>query len=122
MDMRNVFVIGLMGLSTCYMATLLCRHKTRSQRLQNSKLSPKATPEQRALRTILMLMSFFLLMSTFDSIISYSRTILQGNPLPFCFQILVAHSYASVSPLLVLSNEKHITNLLISMYEKVVLR
>ncbi|XP_031236777.1 vomeronasal type-1 receptor 52 [Mastomys coucha] len=117
---RNVFVIVLMGLSTCYMATLLCRHKTRSQRLQNSKLSPKATPEQRALRTILMLMSFFLVTSTFDSIISYSRTIFQGNPLPFCVQILVAHSYASVSPLLILSNEKRITNLLISMYERVV--
>ncbi|XP_021047485.1 vomeronasal type-1 receptor 52 [Mus pahari] len=117
---RNFFIIGLMGLSTCYMATLLCRHKTRARRLQNSNLSPKATPEQRALRTILMLMSFFLVMATFDSIISYSRTILQGNPLPYCVQILVAHSYAAVSPLLVLSNEKRITNLLISMYERVV--
>ncbi|XP_031236782.1 vomeronasal type-1 receptor 52-like [Mastomys coucha] len=117
---RNVFVVGLMGLSTCYMATLLCRHKTRSQRLQNSNLSPKATPEQRALWTILMLMSLFLVISTFDSIISYSRTIFQGNPLLYCVQILVAHSYASVSPLLILSNEKRITNLLISMYERAV--
>ncbi|XP_052028572.1 vomeronasal type-1 receptor 52-like [Apodemus sylvaticus] len=112
---RNVFLIGLMGLSTCYMATLLCRHKTRSQRLQNSNLSPKASPEQRALWTILMLMSFFLVMSIFDSIISYSRTIFQGNPSLYCVQILVSHSYAAVSPLLVLSNEKRIYNLLIAM-------
>lgn len=28
---RNVFLIGLMDLSTYYMVTLLCRHKTQSQ-------------------------------------------------------------------------------------------
>ncbi|XP_032761166.1 vomeronasal type-1 receptor 98 [Rattus rattus] len=117
---RNAFLIGLMGLSTCYMVTLLCRHKTRSQRLQNSKLSPKATPEQRAIWTLLMFMSFFLVMSTFDSIISYSRTIFQGNPSLYCAQILVAHSYAVVSPMLVLSNENRLTNPLISMYERIV--
>ncbi|XP_034349362.1 vomeronasal type-1 receptor 52-like [Arvicanthis niloticus] len=117
---RNVFLIGLMSLSTFYMATLLCRHKHRSQRLQNSNLSPKATPEQRALWTILMLLSFFLVMLTFDSILSSSRTIFQENPSLYCVQILVAHSYAAISPLLVLSNEKRVTNLLISMYERIV--
>ncbi|XP_032761208.1 vomeronasal type-1 receptor 95 [Rattus rattus] len=117
---RNVFLIGLMGLSTCYMATLLCRHKTRSQRLQNSKLPPKATPEQRAIWTILMLMSFFLIMSTFDSIMTYSRTIFQGNQSLYCVQILVAHGYAAFSPLLVLNNEKRLTSLMISMYDRIV--
>nr|BAB79221.1 vomeronasal receptor 1 B3 [Mus musculus] len=46
---RNVLLIGLMCLSTCYMVILLCRHKTQSQCLQKLNLSPKATPEQRAL-------------------------------------------------------------------------
>ncbi|XP_034349367.1 vomeronasal type-1 receptor 52-like [Arvicanthis niloticus] len=118
---RNVFLIVLMSLSTFYMATLLCRHKTRSQHLQNSSISPKASPEQRALQTILMLLSFFLVMSTFDSILSSSRTIFQENPTLYCIQILVAHSYASVSPLLLLSNEKRVTNLLISMYQRIVI-
>ncbi|XP_028637589.1 vomeronasal type-1 receptor 52-like [Grammomys surdaster] len=117
---RNVFLIGLMSLSTFYMATLLCRHRSRSRRLQNSNLSPKATPEQRALQTILMLLSFFLVMSTFDSIMSYSRTIFQENSSLYCVQILVAHSYAAVSPLLVLSNEKRLINLLIFMHERII--
>ncbi|XP_034367076.1 vomeronasal type-1 receptor 52-like [Arvicanthis niloticus] len=117
---RNVFLIGLMGLSTCYMVTLLCRHKSRFQRLQNSNLSSKATPEQRALQTILMLMSLFLVMLTLDSIMSCLRTILQENLSLYSFQILVSHSYAAVSPLLSLINEKRVTNLLISMYERIV--
>lgn len=67
---RDVSFIGLMVLSTFYMMTLLCRHKKKSQHLHSTSLSPKASPEQRATRTILLLVSFFVLMSCLDCIIS----------------------------------------------------
>lgn len=46
--------------------------------------------------------------------------IFQENPLIYCVQILVAYNYALVNLLLVLSNEKCITNLFIFMYEMIV--
>lgn len=113
---RNVFLISLIVFSW-YMMTLLCRHTIWSRHLQNTNLSPKASPEQRALQTLLLLMSFFLVMSTLDGILSYSRTMSQGNPTLYCVQTLVDHGYATVGLLLVISNGKHRTDRLISMCE-----
>ncbi|XP_034368479.1 vomeronasal type-1 receptor 45-like [Arvicanthis niloticus] len=115
---REVFLISLMVLSTWYMVALLCRHKKQAQHLQGTRLSPKASPEQRATQTVLMLMSFFVLMSIFDSIISCSRTMFLNDPTSYYIQLFVIHIYATVSPFVFMSTEKHIVNFLRSMCDK----
>ncbi|XP_051010545.1 vomeronasal type-1 receptor 94-like [Acomys russatus] len=114
---REAFLISLMVTSTSYMVAVLCRHR---KHLHSTNLSPKASPEQRASRTILMLMSFFVLMSILDSIISCSRTMFLNDPTSYYVQLFVAHSYATVSPFVFMSTEKHIVNFLSSMCEKVI--
>ena len=116
---RNVFLIRLMGLLTWYMVTLLYRHKIQSLCLQTTNLPPKASLEQRALQTILLHILFgdinfgqyYLLLKNY--VLQKSGTVY--------VHILVAHSYTTVSPLLIISDEKHIINLFISMCERIVI-
>ncbi|XP_047390895.1 vomeronasal type-1 receptor 90-like [Sciurus carolinensis] len=104
--LRDVFLIGLMGLSSGYMVTLLTRHKRQCQHLNSTCLSPKASPVQRATWTIL------LLMYCLDCIFSSSRFTWNNDPVCNSIQIMVANGYAMTSPFLLLFNEKHIINLL----------
>ncbi|XP_034368031.1 vomeronasal type-1 receptor 51-like [Arvicanthis niloticus] len=117
---RDVFLISLMVLSTWYMVALLCRHRKQAHHLQGTNLSPKASPEQRATQTVLMLMSFFVLMSIFDSIVSCSRTMFLNDPTSYYIQIFVVHMYATVSPFVFMSTEKHIVNFLRSLCKRVI--
>ncbi|XP_052030258.1 LOW QUALITY PROTEIN: vomeronasal type-1 receptor 45-like [Apodemus sylvaticus] len=117
---REVFLISLMVLSTCYMMALLCRHKKQVQNLQGTSFSPKTSPEQRATQTILMLMSFFVLMCIFDSIVSCSRTMFLNDPTSYSIQIFVVHIYATISPFVFMSSEKQIVIFLRSTFERII--
>uniref|UniRef100_A0A8C5YRR7 Vomeronasal type-1 receptor n=1 Tax=Marmota marmota marmota TaxID=9994 RepID=A0A8C5YRR7_MARMA len=108
MTFREVSLIGIMALSNGYMVALLCRHKRYSRCLHSSSLSPVSSTELRAIQTILLLLSCFMVMSILDSIVSYARITLKGDPVFYCIQIFVAHSYAWFSPLVFTSTEKHI--------------
>ncbi|XP_015363057.2 vomeronasal type-1 receptor 90-like [Marmota marmota marmota] len=66
----NVFLIGIMAILIAYMVALLYRCQRHVQHLQSTSLFPKASPVQRATWTILLLMSFFVLMYCLDSIFS----------------------------------------------------
>ncbi|XP_007609394.1 vomeronasal type-1 receptor 94-like [Cricetulus griseus] len=118
--LREHFLISLMVLSSGYMLILLCRHKKQSQHLHSTSLSPKAPPEQRATRSILLLVGFFVLMSILDSIISCLRTMFLNDPTSYYIQLFVVHIYATVSPFVFMSTENHIGNLLRSTCERVV--
>ncbi|XP_060239281.1 vomeronasal type-1 receptor 54-like [Meriones unguiculatus] len=114
---RDVIFVGLMTLSSGYMVIFLCRHKNQSQLLHSASLSLRPSAEQRATRTILCLMSFFMVMYTLDSVISYLRSI-DDDLILFCVHILTVHGYATVSRYLVLSTEKHISNIFRSIVWK----
>ncbi|XP_034368480.1 vomeronasal type-1 receptor 54-like [Arvicanthis niloticus] len=103
---RDIIFVGLMLLSSGSMVTFLYRHRKQSQFLYSTSLSLKPSVEQRAMRTILCLMSFFVLMYTLDSIISHIKSIDDGQIL-YCVHILTTYGYATVSPFLILSTEKH---------------
>ncbi|KAG3295189.1 hypothetical protein H1C71_042267, partial [Ictidomys tridecemlineatus] len=77
---RDVVLIGLMALSSGYMVTLLCRHKRQCQHLHGTNPSPQSSPEQRATRTILLLMGFFVLMYCLDCVTSSFRTMWRNDP------------------------------------------
>ncbi|KAM5130339.1 vomeronasal type-1 receptor 90-like [Callospermophilus lateralis] len=97
--LRDVFLIGLMALSSGYMVTLLHRHKRQCQHLHGTSLSPKASPKQTTTRAILVLMACFVLMYCLDCIISSSRTMWNNDPVCFSVQIMVSNGYATISPL-----------------------
>ncbi|MBZ3887441.1 Vomeronasal type-1 receptor 94 [Sciurus carolinensis] len=113
---REVILIGIMTTSNGYMVALLCRHRRLSQHLHRISLSPISSPELRATQTILLLLSCFVVMSILDSIITYARITLNDDPIFYCIQILVAHSYASFSPLVFIATEKRIINILRYMW------
>ncbi|XP_047390888.1 vomeronasal type-1 receptor 90-like [Sciurus carolinensis] len=109
---RDVFLIGLMALSSVYMVGLLCRHKRQFQHLHSTRHSSRACPVQRATSTILLLMSFFVLMYYLDTIFYSSRTMRKDDPVCFYIHMMLCNGYATTSPLLLICTEKHIISLL----------
>uniref|UniRef100_A0A8D2DEB5 Vomeronasal type-1 receptor n=1 Tax=Sciurus vulgaris TaxID=55149 RepID=A0A8D2DEB5_SCIVU len=104
--LRDVSLLGLMVLSSGYMVTLLCRHRRNCQRLHSTSLSPKASPEQRATGTILLLMGFFVLMYCLDCIVSSSRTLWNNDPVCRSIQMMVCNAYATIGPLVFICTDK----------------
>ncbi|XP_060239294.1 vomeronasal type-1 receptor 44-like [Meriones unguiculatus] len=115
---REAFLISLMVFSSGYMVTLLYRHMKQARHLHSTKLSPKASPEQRATRTILVLMSFFVVLYILDSVIFHTRMKFKDGSLFYYIQILVSHGYATVSPLVFICTEKRITKFLRSLWDR----
>ncbi|XP_062055911.1 vomeronasal type-1 receptor 90-like [Lepus europaeus] len=115
---RDASLLGLMALSSGYMVILLCRHKRRSQHLHSTSLSPRASPEQRATRTILLLMSVFVFMYLLECTVSSSRVMWNNDPVFRCVQMMVANGFATISPLLLISTEKRIIDFFESIQGK----
>uniref|UniRef100_A0A8C5YSG4 Vomeronasal type-1 receptor n=1 Tax=Marmota marmota marmota TaxID=9994 RepID=A0A8C5YSG4_MARMA len=105
-DSCTILSMRLMALSTGYMVTLLHKHKRQCQQLHGTSLSPKASPEQRATRAILVLMGFFVLMYCLDCIVSSSRTMWNNYPVCFSVQIMVSKGYATISSLVFICTVK----------------
>ncbi|XP_047390913.1 vomeronasal type-1 receptor 90-like [Sciurus carolinensis] len=105
----DIFLIGFMALFSVYMVTLLCRHKRQCQHLHSTSLSPRASPELRASRTILLLMGFFVVMYFVDCIFSSSSGMMWKNdPVHVGVQMLMGNDYATISALMLISTEKWI--------------
>ncbi|XP_062055900.1 vomeronasal type-1 receptor 90-like [Lepus europaeus] len=116
---RDVSLIGLMAVSSGYMVTLLCRHKRQSQHLHSTNLSPGASPEHRATRTILLLMSVFVFLYLMDCIVhSFSGMWWKNDPVHLCLQMLVGNGYAVISPFVLISSEKRISKFFKSIWEE----
>ncbi|EDK99274.1 vomeronasal type-1 receptor 46 [Mus musculus] len=120
MAIREAFLIGLMVLSSGYMVALLWSHKKQAQHLHSNSLSLKASPEQRATRTIMLLMSFFVVFYILDSVIFYSRMKFKDDSIFVCVQIIVSHSYVTVSPFVFICTEKHIIKFFWSLCGRIV--
>ncbi|KAF7484790.1 Hypothetical predicted protein [Marmota monax] len=105
--LQDVFLIGLMALSSGYMVTLLHRHKRQCQHLQGTSLYPKASPEQRATRAILLLLGFFVLIYCLECIVSSSRTMWNNDPVCHSVQIMVSNGYANIITLVFICTARH---------------
>ncbi|XP_046283472.1 vomeronasal type-1 receptor 90-like, partial [Marmota monax] len=103
----DIFLLGLMALSSGYMVALLWRHKRQCQHLHTTSRIPQASPEQRATRTILLLMGSFVVMYYLDCVISSSYGKMQKEDLVrLVFQMLVGNGYTTVSALMLISTGK----------------
>ncbi|XP_034368473.2 vomeronasal type-1 receptor 53-like [Arvicanthis niloticus] len=107
---REAFLISLIALTSGYMVALLWRHKKQAQHLYSTSLSSKASPEQRASRTILLLMSLFVVLYILENVVFHSRMKFKYGSTFYCVQIIVSHSYATVSPFMFICTEKRTIN------------
>ncbi|XP_038965001.1 vomeronasal type-1 receptor 96 [Rattus norvegicus] len=117
---REAFLISLMALFSGYMVTLLWRHKKQVQHLHSTSLSSKSSPQQRATRTILLLMSFFVVLYILDIVIFQSRTKFKDGSMFYSLHIIVSHSYATISPFVFIFSDKRIIKFLGSMSGRII--
>uniref|UniRef100_A0A8C6GRL5 Vomeronasal type-1 receptor n=1 Tax=Mus spicilegus TaxID=10103 RepID=A0A8C6GRL5_MUSSI len=117
---REAFLIGLMVLSSGYMVGLLLRHKKQAWHLHSTSLSSKESSVQRTTRTIMLLMSFFAVLYILITVIFHLRIKFKYGPIFYFVQIIVSHSYATVSPFVFICTEKHIIKFLSSMCGRIV--
>ncbi|XP_076994117.1 vomeronasal type-1 receptor 90-like [Tamandua tetradactyla] len=116
---RDVSFVGVMVLSSAYMVILLYKHQRRSKHLHSTSISPRTSPEKKATQTILLLVSFFVVMYGVDLIISSTSTLLWVyDPVVLGVQRLVVNVYATVSPFVLISSDKKIANALLNVLQK----
>ncbi|XP_058526443.1 putative vomeronasal receptor-like protein 4 [Ochotona princeps] len=110
---QNVFFVGIMLFSSMYMVIFLCRHQRKSEYLHSISTFPRISPAKRATRTVLVLVSFFVIMYCVDIIMSsFSILSLKYEPIVLDIQKIVVNAYATVSPLVLISSDKRIISAL----------
>ncbi|XP_062037480.1 vomeronasal type-1 receptor 90-like [Lepus europaeus] len=113
---QNVFFVAVMLLSSAYMVIFLSSHQKRSRYLHSMKVLPRTSPTRRATQTVLLLVSFFVIVYCLDIIISSSSSILgKYDPVVIDVQRLVGNFYATVSPFVFISTDKRIVGILQNM-------
>ncbi|KAM7331385.1 hypothetical protein ACRRTK_008093 [Alexandromys fortis] len=116
---RDVFFVGLMMFSSAYMVFLLFWHHRRSLHLHRSSLSARHSPEQRATCTILALVSVFVVTYWMNLIISFCSTLhWRYDPILLSLQKLVLNAYASVCPVIQMTFQKRIHDIVRFIYWK----
>ena len=115
---RDVFLVGVMLATSAYMVIILFRHQRQHKHLHNlSHL--RASPEKRATQTILLLVIFFVVMYWVDFIISSSAVLLwMYDQITLSVQKFVMNVYPTITPLIQISSDNRIINMLKSLRSK----
>ncbi|XP_058527844.1 vomeronasal type-1 receptor 94-like [Ochotona princeps] len=110
---QNIFFVGIMLLSSIYMVIFLCSHQRKSEYLHSMSISPRTSPAKRATCTVLLIVSLFVIMHCVDVIITSFLYILwkYDQAIPH-IQCLLGSIYATVSPLVFISSDKRIVDIL----------
>ncbi|XP_041495036.1 putative vomeronasal receptor-like protein 4 [Microtus oregoni] len=108
----DIFLVGVMLITSAYMVLILFRHQRQHKHL-HSLSSPRSSPEKKATQTILLLVTFFVVMYWVDFIISSTAVLLwMYNPVIQSVQKLVLNVYPTVTPLVQISSDNRIINIL----------
>ncbi|VTJ88865.1 Hypothetical predicted protein [Marmota monax] len=103
--LRDVFFVGLMAVSSGYMATLLHRHQQRC-------LSLHTSPEHRATHSVLQLLGCFTALDSADSALSLLISRMRRNdPVLGSIHNAVASGCGRLSPLVLLRADTQILNI-----------
>ncbi|XP_075811193.1 putative vomeronasal receptor-like protein 4 [Microtus pennsylvanicus] len=109
---RDVFLVGVMLVTSAYMVIILFRHQRQCKHL-HSLSHLRASPEKRATQTILLLVVCFVIMYWVDFIISHTAVLLRMyNPVILSVQKFVMNVYPTITPLIQISSDNRITNML----------
>ncbi|KAF7465149.1 hypothetical protein GHT09_005208 [Marmota monax] len=110
--LRDIFFMGLMAVSSEYIAILLHRHQQHCLSLHGSRLSPQTSPEHRATCSVLQLLSCFTALYCADSALSLLISRMRRNdPMLVSIHNVVASGYGMLSPLVLLREDAQILNI-----------
>ncbi|XP_037371484.1 vomeronasal type-1 receptor 4-like [Talpa occidentalis] len=106
----KVLCVGLMVGASGSMVCTLYRHRQRVRHLQRSSASSTCSPESRATRTILLLVSTFVFFYTVFSIFQLSLTLFH-NPdlLLVTITAVISTSFPAISPFLLMSQDPSVS-------------
>ncbi|XP_032181976.1 vomeronasal type-1 receptor 2 [Mustela erminea] len=98
--------LGLMTLASSSMVFVLYRHKQRVQHIRRNSLSPKPSPETRATRSIVVLVTTFLLFYALSSIIYiYLAFFSDSKRWLINAAVLITACFSTVSPFVLMSHD-----------------
>ncbi|XP_004596595.2 putative vomeronasal receptor-like protein 4 [Ochotona princeps] len=107
MALRDLIFQSLMGWSSVYMALYLYKHHRRVLYLQSSRCAKHPSPETRATRSTLLLMTFYWT----DFIFSfYIGSTLTEDSVLLNIQMVVDLGYASLSPFVLINRDANLVN------------
>ncbi|XP_004439090.2 PREDICTED: vomeronasal type-1 receptor 4-like [Ceratotherium simum simum] len=108
----DVFCLGLMIFSSGCIVFILRRHKQRLQYIHRTNISSRSSPESRATKTILLLVSTFVFFNTLSSIF-HAVLALLNNSNWFLLNVnsVSTLSFPSLSPFLLMSHESSVYRL-----------
>nr|XP_021484442.1 putative vomeronasal receptor-like protein 4 [Meriones unguiculatus] len=109
---RDVFLVAVMLTTSAYMVMILFRHQRQCKHLHSiSQL--RASPGKRATQTILLLVFFFVVIYWVDFIMSSTSFLVwMYDPVILTIQKFVMNAYPTITPLVHISSDKRIINVL----------
>uniref|UniRef100_A0A8C2VJK8 Vomeronasal type-1 receptor n=2 Tax=Chinchilla lanigera TaxID=34839 RepID=A0A8C2VJK8_CHILA len=109
LSLPDVLCLGLMLWTSSSMVSILYRHKQQMRHIHRTNVSPGSSPESRATKTILLLVSTYVCFYTLSCIFQVSLLFIY-NPTWFLVNIsaIVAGFFPTVSPFLILSCDANI--------------
>ena len=115
---RDVFLVGVMLTTSVYMVITMFRYHRQCKYLYSiSHL--RESPEKRATQTILLLVSFFVVMYWVDFIISFTSILLWiYDPVILIVQKFVVNAYPTITPLVQISSDNRIIIMLKNLQSK----
>uniref|UniRef100_G3TX11 Vomeronasal type-1 receptor n=1 Tax=Loxodonta africana TaxID=9785 RepID=G3TX11_LOXAF len=105
----DVVCLGLMTWASASMVFILYRHKQRVQHIHGNNISPRSSPESRAIQTILVLVSTFVSLYTLSSIFQVCLTLF-SNPSWWLVNIstLFTAYFPTLSPFVLMSYDSSV--------------
>jgi vomeronasal1 receptor len=107
---RDVLCLGLMLCASGSMVFILYRHKQKMQHVHRASISPRSSPESRATKTILLLVSTFVSLYMLSNIINFCVGLIY-NPswLLMNTAAIVNVFFPTVSPFLLMSGDSSVS-------------
>ncbi|XP_038964992.1 putative vomeronasal receptor-like protein 4 [Rattus norvegicus] len=116
--LRDVFLVGVMLSTSAYMVVFLFRHQRQCKHLHSIN-HLRVSPEKRATQTILLLVICFVFMYWMDFIISSTSILLwKYDPVILTIQKFVMNVYPTITPLVQISSDNRIINVLKNLWPK----
>ncbi|NP_001240544.2 vomeronasal 1 receptor ornAnaV1R3223 [Ornithorhynchus anatinus] len=108
-SLRDLFFVGLMSLASGYMVFVLHRHHRQVRHLHGPGRSPGETPEVRAAKRVVALVTLYVLLYGRQSImLSVFLNRKEKSPLLMSSHLVFSIAFSSVSPLLMLHSDRRI--------------
>ncbi|XP_074087957.1 vomeronasal type-1 receptor 1-like [Macrotis lagotis] len=100
-------LVALMAITSGYMVFLLYYHHKRVHHIHSTSLSPRISPETRAIKVILLLVGTFFFFNFICSIITiYTNHAQVTGPWMFYVPMLFSMGFQTTSPFVLISSEK----------------